>query len=73
MGRRCHLADAAGTPSHSFHLVFECGSFKKNQGMVTRATGTKEGDEQVCSSEIRSTRLFGRRDQKVDDQAAGLR
>ena len=47
--------------------------FKKNQGMVTRATGTKEGDEQVCPSEMRSTRLFGWRDQKVDDQAAGLK
>ena len=41
--------------------------------MVTRATGTKEGDEQVCSSEMRSTRLNGWRDQKVDDQAAGLK
>lgn len=47
--------------------------FKKNQGMVTRATGTKEGDEQVCPSEMRSTRLFGWRDQKVDDQAVGLK
>ena len=49
------------------------GVLKKNQGMMTRATGTKEGDEQVCPSEMRSTRLFGWRDQKVDDQAAGLR
>jgi len=47
--------------------------FKKNQGMVTRTTGTKEGDEQVCPSEMRSTRLFGWRDQKVDDQAVGLK
>ena len=73
MGRRCHLADAAGTLSHSFHLVFKCGCLKKNQGMVTRTTGTKEGDEQVCPSEMRSTRLFGWRDQKVDDQAVGLK